>query len=361
MIWQSQKDKGQSNAINLGLRQSTGNIVSYINSDDLYFPGAFDRIAKEYIGLDKWDLIFGDGDVIDENGDLQWEWLSRPYNHSVMTSYHFLLHGFSSRVTPTTAGFTNYIMQQATFWRREVMDKIGYFDESFHFAMDAEYWIRAGHSKLRIRHIPFKIGKFRWIKGTKTQSGPTVFWDNYLEIFRRYRGSRHLAIFLAFYYYNLAEHAMLDINRAIEQGKTVFIRWKTLNTDEQEILRTQAEKGIKLACFLVANELHICNRKEEATRPYRPRSSGCRATRSTRATRGSASVSGSLARSGRIRTTRSCRCRRVKATSRAPPRSYTSVRRPMTATSPTNSPAPACSAGSTQRKRWGSSPATTRR
>ena len=64
---------------------------------------------------------------------MQWRWLSRPYNLRVLTSYHFLWNDF-----------TNYIMQPSAFWRRGTLERIGYVDESFHYAMDAEYWIRAG-------------------------------------------------------------------------------------------------------------------------------------------------------------------------------------------------------------------------
>lgn len=242
--WCSQKDKGQSDAINQGLRQATGDIVSYINSDDLYCPGAFERIAQEFSDHLEADFIYGDGDVIDEVGNLQWEWLSRPYNHSLMTSYHFLWNDF-----------TNYIMQQATFWRKRVINKIGYFDESFHYSMDVEYWVRAGDAGLKLIHRPYKVGKFRLIKGTKSLSSPTVFWCDYLEIFRRYRGSRSLGIFFAYYYYNLAKQVDFDIQVALKEGNRVFGQWESLPDREKKIIYQQASKGGDLACLLLANEL----------------------------------------------------------------------------------------------------------
>ncbi len=142
MDWVSERDEGQAAAINAGLRRATGDILSYLNSDDLYFPGAFQRVVDAFASDPAADFVYGDGDVIDEAGARQWEWLSRPYDHAVMTSYHFLWNDF-----------TNYIMQQATFWRRRVRERIGDFDPTFHFAMDAEYWIRAGAAGLRL-HAP---------------------------------------------------------------------------------------------------------------------------------------------------------------------------------------------------------------
>lgn len=258
MEWVSQKDNGQSDAINQGLRRATGDILSYINSDDLYFPGAFARVARAFAESPKADFIYGDGDVIDEMGNLQWEWLSRPYNHSVMTSYHFLWNDF-----------TNYIMQQATFWRREVLDAIGYFDESFHYAMDTEYWIRAGHKGLTLLHLPYKLGKFRLIQGTKSLSSPTIFWKDHLEIYRRYRGANTMGTFFAYYYYNLAQQVDLDLECAIAQGQEVFLCWQNLAAAEQHLITQQAQQGAALACLLLTSDLYGQQRFEQAALSFK--------------------------------------------------------------------------------------------
>ncbi len=244
MSWVSERDEGQTAAINAGFARATGDILSYINSDDLYFPGAFALVVEAFGRDPAADFVYGDGDVIDGAGARQWEWLSRPYDHAVMTSYHFLWNDF-----------TNYIMQQATFWRRRARERIGDFDPTFHFAMDAEYWIRAGAAGLRLRHIPEKLGKFRMIEGTKSLSSPTVFWEDQLEIFRRYRGRGGLEKFFAFFYYNLARELGGDLSRAIEDGAAVFARWTGLPDAERAALARDAERGRALARVLVARHL----------------------------------------------------------------------------------------------------------
>ncbi len=254
MFWVSQKDKGQSDAINQGLRRSSGDILSYINSDDRYCPGAFERVADEFANRPDTDFIYGDGDVIDEHSNLQWEWLSRPYNHSILTSYRFLWNECG-----------NYILQQATFWRKRVLDSIGYFDETFHYAMDLEYWVRAGHNNLKLQHIPCKFGMFRLIAGTKSLSSPTVFWEDQLEIYRRYRGSHAMAIYFAYYYYNVALHFYFDPERAREDGHRVFIRWQKLSTQERYILARKSEYGFAVSCLLLARDLQRQHRIEEAS------------------------------------------------------------------------------------------------
>jgi glycosyltransferase involved in cell wall biosynthesis len=229
MEWVSERDEGQAAAINAGLRRATGDVLSYLNSDDLYFPGAFQRVVDAFMRDPAADFVYGDGDVIDERGGLLWEWLARPYDHAVMTSYHFLWNDF-----------TNYVMQQATFWRRRVRDRIGDFDPTFHFALDVEYWVRAGAAGVRLTHLPEKLGKFRMIEGTKSLSSPTAFWEDYLEIFRRHRGARTLGKFFAFYYYNLARQLDGDLAQAIDDGGRVFDRWRQLPEDELAALRRAA-------------------------------------------------------------------------------------------------------------------------
>jgi glycosyltransferase involved in cell wall biosynthesis len=242
MHWVSERDAGQTAAINAGLQRATGEILSYLNSDDLYVPGAFQRVVDAFARDPAADFIYGDGEVIDREGSRQWEWLSRPYDHAVMTSYHFLWNDF-----------TNYILQQATFWRRRVRETIGDFDPTFHFVMDAEYWIRAGAAGLRLRHLPEKLGKFRMIEGTKSLSSPTVFWEDYLEIFRRYRSGR-LADFFAFYYYNLARQCSGDLLRATMEGGRVFERWQNLPRQELAAIARNAQRGQALARVLLARD-----------------------------------------------------------------------------------------------------------
>lgn len=258
MEWVSERDKGQSDAINKGLRRATGDILSYLNSDDTYVPGAFEELVQGFAAHPEADIIYGDGDVIDAAGNTQWEWLSRPYDHAVMRSYHFLWNDF-----------TNYIMQQATFWRRSLQDKIGLFDESFHYAMDAEYWIRAGHMGARLIHIPAKLGQFRLIEGTKSLSSPTIFWADYLEIFRRYGRGRSMTLFFAYFYYNLGRQFGYDMAQAREQGQHAFAQWQALPPDELRALESQASKGFARACLMLASDVYSQGENAKASTLFR--------------------------------------------------------------------------------------------
>jgi glycosyltransferase involved in cell wall biosynthesis len=241
--WVSQKDGGQSDAINRGLTRSTGSIAAYLNADDVYLPGAFATVVSTFANTPNPDFVYGDGNVIDEQGRLQWEWLSRPYNHRLMTSYHFLWNDF-----------TNYIMQQSVFWRTDVHRRIGLFDQNMHFAMDVDYWVRAGEAGLRLRHIPIKLAEFRLIADTKSLSSPVAFWNDHLEIFRRHHGPRGLRRFLAFYYFNWIKYLDFDFETARQRADEVFERWRHLPEVDQEMLHRQRRPAFSTACFLATLE-----------------------------------------------------------------------------------------------------------
>jgi glycosyltransferase involved in cell wall biosynthesis len=240
--WVSEKDRGQTDAINKGFGLAAGEITAWINSDDTYSPGAFSRITEAFRTHPSADFIYGDGDVIDERGNIQWEWLSRKFDLSVLRSYHFAVNDS-----------TNYIMQQSVFWRKSVFEKIGYPDMTLHYGMDYEYWLRAGGAGLCMVHVPVKLGRFRMIRGTKSLSDPTIFWNERLEIFRRYNGAEAMAPFFTYYYYNKLLHNGFNADKAEKDIEVVFSeRWKSLDAGENATLRKKAEKGYRLGLLKAA-------------------------------------------------------------------------------------------------------------
>ena len=256
--WVSGKDRGQTHAINKGFQISKGEIVSWINSDDLYYDSAFSKVIEHFSKHLEDDFLYGDGDVINETGEIQWEWLSRPYDYNVLKNYHYLWNEF-----------TNYIMQQATFWRRNVLEKIGLLDESLHYAMDIEYWLRMGKAGLRAVHVPVKLGKFRMIQGTKSLSSPTIFWSEQLEIFRRYNGADAMEPFLRYYFYNEGLHNGLNLERLKEKKEVLFNKWKHLERWEQITLENRSQKGLVKASLMLAYEAVLNGESKKANSIFR--------------------------------------------------------------------------------------------
>ena len=128
--WYSKKDKGQTDAINNGMRMATGEIVAYLNADDILLPGSLLLVAEMFAKHEEVKWLTGQCRIINENGED-----IRP----IIALYKNLLlysHSYKGLLV------TNYISQPATFWRRSLLEKCGLLDEDLHFVMDYEYWLR---------------------------------------------------------------------------------------------------------------------------------------------------------------------------------------------------------------------------
>lgn len=242
--WVSEKDRGQADAINRGISMSGGEFIAYLNSDDLLYPDAVSIAVDSFRRDPSIDFLYGDGTVIDEEGNAVWEWLSRPEDFRLLADYHFLWNDF-----------TNYILQQAAFWKRSLHDRVGLFDERFHFALDVDFWLRVGISGARMVHVPRKLGLFRMIQGTKSLSSPIVFWPDHLELFRRYHGARHIGRYVEQYLYEGMSKAGLSIDEAWAQYRELLEgRWADLADTERADLLAAGLRSRGPALVLLADE-----------------------------------------------------------------------------------------------------------
>lgn len=129
LTWTSEPDKGQTDAINKGLRRATGEIVAYINSDDVYRQGAFSAAAGALAAHPEAVAVVGDCDVIDAQGETVGFLKARLDDPEDLLRFW----EWDRKVC---------IPQAATFIRRSALDAVGLFDESFDMAMDLEMWLR---------------------------------------------------------------------------------------------------------------------------------------------------------------------------------------------------------------------------
>ncbi|MFC2025776.1 glycosyltransferase family 2 protein [Chloroflexota bacterium] len=125
--WISEPDAGQAEAINKGFNQAQGEIIAWLNSDDLYLFNAVSAAADSLVKNPDLGLVFGNAMTIDTNG--------RPLNKLVFGDWG-LKELLSYRI----------ICQPAVFIRREILDQAGYLDPSFHFMLDHQLWIRIAMS-----------------------------------------------------------------------------------------------------------------------------------------------------------------------------------------------------------------------
>lgn len=159
--WISEKDRGQIDAINKGLRAADGDIVGWVNSDDVLLPGALDRVARAFEANPQVEWVHGRCRIIDENDVEIRRWVSL-YKHIRCRT-----HTFENLLTE------NYISQMTAFWRRSVHDEIGYLDESRELAFDYDLFLKLARRGDPI-YIDEPLACFRMYDTSKSGAGFTA-------------------------------------------------------------------------------------------------------------------------------------------------------------------------------------------
>lgn len=150
--WISEKDCGQSQAINLGLAKTSGEIMAWLNSDDLLLPGALAIVADYFNSHPEVDVVYGNRLLIDENDMQIGRWIMPGHDSEVLS-------------------WVDYVPQETLFWRRSIWDKVGgQIDESFRFAMDWDLLVRFRDAGATFAHIPCFLGAFRIHEQQKTSA-----------------------------------------------------------------------------------------------------------------------------------------------------------------------------------------------
>lgn len=152
--WVSEKDKGQSNAINRGFVRTRGDVLCWLNSDDTFAPGAFRAAMEFFQAHPDVAMVYGDADYITPDGKPL-----APCVHIEPYSAHRLFH------------YSDFIVQPATFFRRSAFEAVGGIDESIHWAMDYDLWLRIAAGGFKIAYLPALLAHFRWLKDNKTATG----------------------------------------------------------------------------------------------------------------------------------------------------------------------------------------------
>ncbi len=178
--WVSEKDRGQTEAINKGFARARGEALAWINSDDTYQPGAV-REAVEFLRLNpQVGLVYGDANYIDERGRVIGRF------PAAQTDYRRLRQGYV------------HIPQQAAFFRADLWRKVGPLDESFYFAMDYDLWVRLAREAPIVYH-PRLWANFRLHSDAKTIAADDRCWPEMLRVHYRDGGSPFSMIVLKYW------------------------------------------------------------------------------------------------------------------------------------------------------------------
>ncbi len=141
--WKSEQDSGQSQAINRGMVQTSGEIMAWLNSDDLLLPGSLAYVAEYFSKNPDVDVIYGHRLLIDDNDMEIGKWIMPKHDHEVLS-------------------WADYVPQETMFWRRSIWEKAGgKIDEEFRFAMDWDLILRFRDAGARFTRLPRFLGGFR--------------------------------------------------------------------------------------------------------------------------------------------------------------------------------------------------------
>jgi GT2 family glycosyltransferase len=150
--WESSPDGGQASAINTAFGKVTGDVMGYLNSDDLLLPGALLTIGRFFVNNPEIDVVYGDRLIIDENGNEIGAWRLPKHQDGILS-------------------WADFVPQETLFWRRSAWERAGgEMDEGFRFALDWDLLVRLRDTGARMAHIPAFLGAFRVHDAQKTTS-----------------------------------------------------------------------------------------------------------------------------------------------------------------------------------------------
>ncbi|MFY8148269.1 MAG: glycosyltransferase family 2 protein [Prochlorococcaceae cyanobacterium] len=191
--WVSRPDGGQADAVNQGLQAASGDVIAWINSDDLYYPDAFAKVAAAFAADPELDVLYGAADHIDVE--------DQPFEAYPTTFWD-----------PELLRHTCFICQPALFFRRRVIEKVGLLDPGLRYCMDYNYWLRLADAGCRFSYLPERLAGSRLYADNKTLSDRPAVHREIAEMFRTLYGSVPLRWVFAYAHHSTAARIDRDIH-----------------------------------------------------------------------------------------------------------------------------------------------------
>jgi glycosyltransferase involved in cell wall biosynthesis len=163
--WVSERDRGQADAVNKGIRATSAEIIGWINSDDVYYPGSFQAVLDAFDSSPEVDIIYGDADHIDEIGGILEPYPTEDWDLSRLQDICF-------------------ICQPALFFRRRVVERFGLLDDRLQYCLDYEYWLRLGFAGVRFSRLGRRLAGSRLYATTKTLGSRRAVHREINDMFR---------------------------------------------------------------------------------------------------------------------------------------------------------------------------------
>lgn len=165
-------DGGQAEAVNRGFREARGDILGWLNSDDLYRPGALRAVADHFADHPECDVVYGDASYVDTAGNYV-----APYPTG----------------NPEDLRFGCFVCQPALFLRRRVFEATGGLNESLRYCMDYDWWLRIGR-RFRMHRIGEELAAYRLHPRSKSVAEQLEARREAVEVTRRQLGATPLTV-----------------------------------------------------------------------------------------------------------------------------------------------------------------------
>lgn len=179
--WVSERDDGQTDAINKGFARCHGEILAYLNSDDTLLPQAIETVVRYFGDRPDVDLFYGEAYYTDEGDNITGKYATAEYTFERLV-------------------WDNCICQPAAFWRKRIADRVGPFNTQLQFAMDHEYWMRVDRAGGKIVHVPDILACSRLHIETKTLTSRSKIIKEIFRISQQQAGYVSLSYFITLWH-----------------------------------------------------------------------------------------------------------------------------------------------------------------
>lgn len=172
----AEPDRGQSHGITKGFERCTGDVMTWLNSDDFYpSPDTLKKVADAFAANPEADIVYGGVNFVDEAGKFLRKGFVNPDANGLLTSFHQQVG----------------IVQPGVFWRRRVFEELGGPSEEYNYCMDYELWVRMADAGFKWHYIDEVLAHHRWWDGMKTSSGRGASLIEHFRVGARYFGYIH--------------------------------------------------------------------------------------------------------------------------------------------------------------------------